>query len=145
MVVSIPTDKFEIITALEGREIQTPDGEWHLVEDGKFITRYGDTVSLIGVQPSILEAYYRQSRRPCQWLDDIIEEANKSGRIVRARVVYGTEKGKVIFSSGRRGFLRLVVWKGGLPQRSFTLAAWNAQARKWEVVKGVLEKVTVLN
>ena len=62
--LNFPTNRFELIEALEGREIQTAGGHWHLVQAGEFVTRYGDTVSLIGVQLSILEVYYRQSRRP---------------------------------------------------------------------------------
>ena len=35
------TDKFEIIKALEGREVKAPSGAWNLVKDGRIHTGFG--------------------------------------------------------------------------------------------------------
>lgn len=133
-------DRFEIIEALEGREIQTPDSRWHLVKSGEFPTRDGYIVRLIDVLPGVLEAYYRNARQPRQWLDDIISEANRSGRIF-SRLGRQTKKGHLAISSTQRGYLVMEVWQRGLPRTSLTLGFWSPEKRQWEEMPGVLDKV----
>jgi hypothetical protein len=56
-----PTNKYEIIKALEGKEVQTPDGIWHLVTKGRYNTRFGN-VNLLNHSVEYLESMLRYSR-----------------------------------------------------------------------------------
>ncbi len=67
-------NKYQIIEALEGKEVQTPDSLWHLVSRGRFQTRFG-SVALLNHGVEMLEAYLRTARNPREtalptWVDN---------------------------------------------------------------------------
>lgn len=58
-----PTSKLEILEALEGQWVQTPDGQWHQVQSGCIYTRYG-AANLLWHEVGTLEWMLRNSKKP---------------------------------------------------------------------------------
>ena len=54
-------DKFELIEALEGREVQAPSGAWNLVKDGRVHTGFGAWLLTRFSEPE-LEQMWKESR-----------------------------------------------------------------------------------
>lgn len=50
--------KYQLIDALENKQIQTPDGLWHKVTGGQFVTKFG-VVRLNNHTVEMLEAFYQ--------------------------------------------------------------------------------------
>lgn len=58
----IPTDKYDILAALEGQLIQILDSQWHKVEQGCIYTRYG-VANLLWYEIGQLEVMLKNSRK----------------------------------------------------------------------------------
>lgn len=58
------TTKADNIRYLEGKEVQTGDGQWHLVKNGQYRTAGGATVRLQDLAPYHLLQFRANSREP---------------------------------------------------------------------------------
>jgi len=56
--------KRDIIAQLEGRELCTADGSWHLVRNGTFTSQTGETVPLDQYSTPILRDWLKRYSRP---------------------------------------------------------------------------------
>lgn len=64
------------------------------------------------------------------WLDTIIEEANKKGRFYRHRKLFYSPTGSIWIRRDRRGYLALEAWTFA-PQLRLGLAEWDLQQQRW--------------